>query len=90
MRDFIQTLTDQALLHNVQIMTQGIQSRDQEIEMKNLGCTLGQGSYYGQAMSADTFTSYLIQLSALRNDSEDMSKNASDRTPYRSTFLNPL
>jgi len=90
MRDFIQTLTDQALLHNVQIMTQGIQSRDQEIEMKNLGCTLGQGSYYGQAMSADTFTSYLIQLSTLRNDSEDMSKNASDRTPYRSTFLNPL
>ena len=89
MRNFIQTLTDQALHHNVQIMTQGIQSRDQEIELQNLGCTLGQGSYYGQAMSADTFTSYLVQLSALRNQSEEVSMTAVDRTLYRSTFLNP-
>jgi sensor c-di-GMP phosphodiesterase-like protein len=70
-------------------MTQGIQSRDQEIELQNLGCTLGQGSYYGQAMSADTFTSYLVQLSALRNQSEEVSMTAVDRTLYRSTFLNP-
>jgi EAL domain-containing protein (putative c-di-GMP-specific phosphodiesterase class I) len=88
MRDFIQTLTDQALLQNVQIMTHGIQSRDQETAMQKLGCTLGQGSYYGQAMNADTFTSYLVQLSALRTQTEG-SRFQLNRTPYRSSFLHP-
>jgi EAL domain-containing protein (putative c-di-GMP-specific phosphodiesterase class I) len=58
-RQSILATVDQALLHDVQVMADGIETADQHIELQLMGCILGQGSYFHAPMSVSSFKGFL-------------------------------
>lgn len=50
----------QALSCGVQVMSDGIESPQQRYELQRMGCVLGQGAYFDQALPANEFETLLI------------------------------
>lgn len=55
----IQTISDKALSHDVQVMADGVECGEQHTALARMGCVLGQGAYFQHALSACDFEAFL-------------------------------
>jgi EAL domain-containing protein (putative c-di-GMP-specific phosphodiesterase class I) len=57
----VHTLSEKALLSEIQVMADGVLNADQCEEIQKIGCILGQGTFFDQPLSAKKFTEILNQ-----------------------------
>jgi EAL domain-containing protein (putative c-di-GMP-specific phosphodiesterase class I) len=55
----IQATIAQALLNDVQVMADGLETIEQRLALQRMGCILGQGAYFQKPLTASQFESFL-------------------------------
>lgn len=59
MTDLVQIIIASAVMHDVQVMADGIESSKQRDLLQSMGCILGQGIYFEPPLSSTDFESFL-------------------------------
>jgi EAL domain-containing protein (putative c-di-GMP-specific phosphodiesterase class I) len=57
--DLVQVIIANAVMHDVQVMAEGVESSTQRDLLQSMGCILGQGTYFQPPLSSADFESFL-------------------------------
>lgn len=82
--NLVESIISQVDAGDMQIMADGVDSLEQALNLKNLGCILGQGSYFGSPMSANAFE---LLLKNRINDSSIKNKLISENSNFSSVSI---
>jgi EAL domain-containing protein (putative c-di-GMP-specific phosphodiesterase class I) len=59
MTDLVQVIIASAVMHDVQVMAEGVETSKQRDLLQSMGCIFGQGTYFQPPLSSTDFESFL-------------------------------